>query len=128
MMKKLRLICIVGLIAYGLQIIFTLYYSRNVFVMAQKGVSVYHRQAVNGYSYIPLLGLMFTYFHKYNEITIIFNDKRIIYEYESTDEDHIDFSGMCIERSDNTYIVYCETTFDKKVCLLKIEGNGLFDF
>ena len=31
-------------------------------------------------------------------------------------------------RADNTYIIYCETSFDKNARLLKIEGNGLFEF
>lgn len=92
--------------AYACQIIGTLVYSGNELIVSQHGVSVYNRKVVHYISYLPLVGIVFTYLHKYNALSATDGIRTVDYEYEAWDEMDIDFSSFRVEVSDCAYEIY----------------------
>ena len=128
-MKRTAIWFYVLLAAYACQIIGTLVYSGNERIVSQHGVSVYNRKVVRPISYFPLVGVVFTYLHKYNALSATDGIRTVVYEYESYDEESIDFASFRVEVSDRAYEIYGNVTygnsnFGGQSPLIKLEWNN----
>lgn len=118
------------LAAYACQIIGTLVYSSNELIVSQHGVKVYNRKVVRFISYFPLVGIVFTYLHKYNALSATDGIRTVVYEYESWDEESIDFASFRVEVSDRAYEIYGNVTygnsnFGGQSPLIKLEWSNI---
>ena len=125
-MKRTAIWFYVLLAAYACQIIGTLVYSGNELIVSQHGVSVYNRKVVRPISYFPLVGVVFTYLHKYNALSATDGIRTVVYEYESYEEESIDFASFRVEVSDRAYEIYGNVTygFGGQRSLIKLEWNN----
>lgn len=112
------------LAAYAFQVIGTLVYSSDELITSQHGVSVYNRKAVRFISYFPLVGIVFTYLHKYNELRATDGIRTVVYEYEAWDEESIDFSSFRVEVTDRSYTISCDRDFSREGQLFKLEWDN----
>lgn len=126
-MKRTAIWFYVLLAAYACQIIGTLVYSGNELILSQHGVSVYNRKVVRPISYFPLVGIVFTYLHKYNALSATDGIRTVVYEYESWDEESIDFASFRVEVRDRAYEIYGNVNynFGGQRPLIKLEWGNL---
>lgn len=110
--------------AYACQIIGTLIYTGDEHIISQHGVSVYNRKVVRYISYLPLVGIVFTYLHKYNALSATDGIRTVDYEYEAWDEEAIDFLSFRVEVSDCAYEIYGNCGLRGPGPLFKLEWSN----